>query len=406
MYGTFSRNYPGRYVYKTSSIFGTVQNTKTTTAAMHTYQYRAGNLTPLYFVKRKKKIRIPPTDSFNYITERKRGNNGWAKRTYNDYTKEVTTWTGDLDSIAGPVEPSYATFTPAQISALDNKAVLKLLGKAKDQKVNLAQMYAERRMSAQLIGDTASRIAKMLVNIKRGNLVRAAEAVGLAVSKRAARRNGTIREFEKRMANGVLELQYGWRPLLNDAFGSAELIAQKQFREVIGTVSTMDTLIAKYSTKVKDDSNYVNYDTVSSTLLIRYKVNFTNGDDIVHSLSQVGITNPALIAWELLPWSFVIDWFLPIGSYISSLDATKGLKFLDGTKSSQLIQKVERFYTRDFTAGINRYEDTGRCSKEKVTYTRTKLESFPSGQIPSFKNPLSFEHAINAIALLQQFRRK
>jgi hypothetical protein len=36
------------------------------------------------------------------------------------------------------------------------------------------------------------------------------------------------------------------------------------------------------------------------------------------------------LAWELIPLSFVVDWFLPVGKYLDSLNATKGITFLDG----------------------------------------------------------------------------
>jgi len=35
--------------------------------------------------------------------------------------------------------------------------------------------------------------------------------------------------------------------------------------------------------------------------------------------NDIGLVNPAAIAWELVPFSFVVDWFYPIGQYISSV---------------------------------------------------------------------------------------
>jgi hypothetical protein len=34
------------------------------------------------------------------------------------------------------------------------------------------------------------------------------------------------------------------------------------------------------------------------------------------ALRQMGLGNPASILWERLPYSFVIDWFIPIGNYL------------------------------------------------------------------------------------------
>jgi hypothetical protein len=48
----------------------------------------------------------------------------------------------------------------------------------------------------------------------------------------------------------------------------------------------------------------------------------------------------------------------------------------------------------------------GSIFAERITYTRTKLTSFPSQEIPKFKNPLGVEHALNAVALVRSAFRK
>lgn len=35
---------------------------------------------------------------------------------------------------------------------------------------------------------------------------------------------------------------------------------------------------------------------------------------------QLGLVDPATVVWELIPYSFVVDWFLPIGSYLENLN--------------------------------------------------------------------------------------
>jgi hypothetical protein len=42
------------------------------------------------------------------------------------------------------------------------------------------------------------------------------------------------------------------------------------------------------------------------------------------------------------------------------------------------------------------------ASAFKVSTNRSTLGGWPANEIPYFKNPLSFEHAANAIALLKQ----
>jgi hypothetical protein len=41
-------------------------------------------------------------------------------------------------------------------------------------------------------------------------------------------------------------------------------------------------------------------------------------------LAAVGLVNPAAVAWALVPYSFVIDWFVDIGGLISQFDGLLG----------------------------------------------------------------------------------
>jgi hypothetical protein len=126
------------------------------------------------------------------------------------------------------------------------------------------------------------------------------------------------------------------------------------------------------------------------------------------SLGAMGLTNPLLIAWELLPWSFVVDWFLPVGKFVENMDATAGLTFKDGYLTTyeviDSIGTVDGSYLSK-TSGVNNIK-RGIQSRKKVTVYRQKLTDFPSNPAPSFKNPVSLDHMLNAMALLSQtFKR-
>jgi hypothetical protein len=32
----------------------------------------------------------------------------------------------------------------------------------------------------------------------------------------------------------------------------------------------------------------------------------------------LGLINPAVVAWELVPFSFLVDWFIPVGKFLDS----------------------------------------------------------------------------------------
>lgn len=302
------------------------------------------------------------------------------------------------------------------ITKCENIAKTKLLLKIKDSKANLIQAYAESSQVQRLIGDTTKRLASMYVNLRRGNLAAAGADVGLRVSKRASTRfkqshsrAKTRAEIESLLANGVLAVQYGIRPLISDIIGTAELLAQKVSEEVVNSARNSHSMEFTESRSLRATSSYNAYEayTASAWCETRIKVRtsvgveYAKGSEVNHTLAQLGITNPLLLAWELLPWSFVIDWFLPIGNYISSMDATLGLAFRRGFVSTSY--EVTHIRNQVVTGGV---ESQTSSSYSQKSFVRTPLTSFPTSSPPSFKNPLSYEHALNGIALLVGIKNK
>jgi hypothetical protein len=125
------------------------------------------------------------------------------------------------------------------------------------------------------------------------------------------------------------------------------------------------------------------------------------GEPLKAFMTQIGFNNPINLLWEIIPYSFVVDWFLPIGQYLEGLTNFQGLTFIDGcetrfTRQSALFD-VYYYYEDNVQIDI-RY---GSYSRDDVLFDRLKLTSWPSMRLPSFKNPISTEHALNALALLR-----
>lgn len=319
--------------------------------------------------------------------------------------QSITERTGTTVSVGYDIPLSSLGIT-GQLAAQDNKAAVKLLDKIKSGRVNLAQVVAERSQTARLVGDTAIKIANSLRALKKGDIVSAARALGSAKPSRAVRRRtakqfrvaGPTADFTSR---SWLELQYGWKPLLTDVFGAAQALAELPYGASYNKVeagSTFTTHSELSGIALSTDSKLLGSGAVTYTRTVRYGCSFS-ADPLGKPLAALGLTNPALIAWELLPFSFVVDWFLPVGNYISSLDATIGCQFIDGYRS----EKVTVTSVSDTKS--NGYADEyflSRRTFKEMTFERTRLLAFPSPRLPSWKNPVSTTHALNALALLKQ----
>jgi len=319
---------------------------------------------------------------------------------------------GSFIQVAG-VLTSSSGVTPPELSALKSalnaQVTIKLLNSVKDQKINLAQAFAERAQTIQLLASTAIKLAKSFSALRRGNIVAAGKALGIRVSRRT-RQNYRIMRQEKPFdaaSNAWLELQYGWKPLLNDVYGAAEQAAILNGEKVVGRASVSHR--RKYNDVVRIQIPGLQGDAMASVqrqvdLEQKMTVYFEVNNSSLKTAAQMGLTNPLVIAWELTPWSFVVDWFIPVGNWLSSLDATTGTVFKSGTSTVVENHRYEGTLT-GFAPDSGNYwasrSGAGSYSFEQFALSRTLMGSYPSSKLPEFKNPLSTVHALNAIALLR-----
>lgn len=304
---------------------------------------------------------------------------------------------------------SFPGLSAGDLAALDAQARTRVLLEVKDQKVNAVQMYAERMQTTTLFANTAQRVVRAWESLRRGNWNGAAEAVNGKTSARKQRkyRKSFSKDPDTAVASGWLELQYGWLPLLNDVYGAAELIAQKQLREVRERVqksaSRTDYVYDKqtFAQGLANGSMFGAVKVIKRRTTVKYTLYYSTPDESIKTLAQVGITNPALIAWELTPWSFVVDWLLPIGNYLQSLDATLGLQFEKGCKTVHTQwDNTMNVFGGGYSCGLVR-NLMSYSTEKRVQIDRSTITSFPRVALPQLKNPFSPTHLANAMSLLR-----
>lgn len=383
--------------------------------ASRTIVSKSPSWTPNYAAVRKSGRRLKPLDYShtkivdNFQLGNRRVVTRWGPDTWVSETRTgACPWVGSSPALKGSFAGATAKAT--------TKAVTKFLLQLKDSKFNGVQAYAEADQVYRMVSKFAETTAKALVHLRRGRLKAAAGVVGLTVSERQATRyrrqyrdlKGPA-DIDKMLANGVLAIQYGVRPLINDVIGAAELYAQKRCSEVInqtrssGSYEFSDDWSFSDASGLKQTARYV------VRAQVTYASTFGKGSEVLHTAKQLGITNPLLIAWELMPWSFVIDWVLPVGNYLSSIDATLGLNFVDGYKSvkvssSEIWNQTIASPLPSKGNGTGTHE-VSSTSTFRTEFHRTVLTAFPMPELPNFKNPLSWEHALNGVALLAGFKK-
>jgi len=290
---------------------------------------------------------------------------------------------------AGPTEADFLVNDD-----LYNRTVMKALNNLKDQKVNLSQAFAERQQTVNLVASSAKRMAQAINDLKKLDYRKAASRFGL-----------TGKGKGKTIAELWLELQYGWKPLLSDIYGSAEQLAKSD------ADSKRYVVTAKASNREKDIVVYpINPHGIHYTGLLKrelgcyVRLDAYIDDPLLGTAAACGLTNPAQLAWEELPWSFVADWFAPIGTYLSTWDAPLGYAFRGGSVSTRRVNSFSGGLEREGwgLGGSFPYWYGVGASFFKKEVIRTPYGGFPVATFPGFKNPLSLTHMANALALLRQ----
>lgn len=107
-----------------------------------------------------------------------------------------------------------------------------------------------------------------------------------------------------------------------------------------------------------------------------------------------GLENPLSLGWEFVPYSFAIDWFVPVGDCLEAMTASAGLSFVDGyhSRTRYLHHACES-------------ERCGASEYEQWRFERQPYGDFPSGWKPyAVQNPFNTQRVGLAAALWSQVK--
>lgn len=274
---------------------------------------------------------------------------------------------------------SFGSDDNAKSQAL-TECLNKIGGKQTDVLTNLATL----RQSHSMIASNAVAIASALRAVRHGN-------IALAAKNLSGRRT---------MGGLYLEWQYGWKPLADDLVGAFNLFKGdassvdgrvKETRRITKQIShTQDTPHMGYKWSCEGKAIY----TCHLEGIIQ--------NNYLHAANTWGLTNPFFTAWDLVPYSFVLDWFMPVGNFLEACSAPIGLDFWAGYESHliEFTNRVEQVFS-DPKIEVN--SPFGGETKGRH-YARHALGAWPMPEIYT-KSPFSETHAWEALALLAQLRR-
>lgn len=270
-----------------------------------------------------------------------------------------------------------------------NACRTKALNKLQDQKMQLSVDLAEAKKTYNLLAETSTTLWKGLKYAKSGQWDRMVRELGLGYKDVYSGKASSKR---------LLEMQYGWMPLMGTIKGAWDLFSEQTqdkallIRAKAGHFSPFEFSGSKpaFDLEAKGKRFYT------------CRIAATIDSSFSRTIARAGLANPFQLGWELVPFSFVLDWGIPIGSVLEGMTASLGLRFVDGSISLYGEAECKTTPKGRTTSTYVRTVSGGTGATHRwMTFQRTGLTSFPIPGIYAKPMPFTTAHSITALALFR-----
>lgn len=302
-------------------------------------------------------------------------------------------WSWDIDTTydlipyIDPIDDYWlrSTYQPL-LTENENKLVLKIQAFG----TNMIEIYRTRKETIDMVTSTVKKLTYIYKSIRQRNFRNACNLMGISYRKPSKRNHNNP-------PGAWLEYTYGWSPLVSDMY----VVLNQTFPELRHYVfsrqrETLSLLLGEDSNKI---TKYEGQIRVSASCEV------VVNDSTVKAISYYGIDNPSLALWEAMPYSFIVDWFLPVGDYLQSLTAFNGISVRNFSHCISANYSATQTLKGDDPPTNMITLSNGSASMTGSTVYRYIGE--PAYRFPSLQNGLSLNRFATALSLLAvTFQRK
>lgn len=189
---------------------------------------------------------------------------------------------------------------PLSPEQLEQRALANL--DSRGDSTNMEMLTKDLVDAMHLTSEYAGRLLRAIPHLKKGRFSKAWKAFNS--------RNGQLQSNRKVISNEWLAFQWGVKPSIEAVINAYELATDSDEKRTFRITSTAGEQNA-YAYYYNSMTEYKQVGVREQSMkIIRYFRNISNRD--FASLWN----NPMTPAWDAIPYSFLLDWFAPIGSYL------------------------------------------------------------------------------------------
>jgi len=264
----------------------------------------------------------------------------------------------------------------------ENKALAKCLSKLKDGRANWGENLGEAVGTFRTLAGHTINFISALRAVKHGNL-------GLA-AKHLRNRRGSLRH----VADTLLEWKFGWLPLASDIYSTMNLF-KEQCKPAL--IMSAHSGFERRHIPILPKHGFERNGGVDLSGHSKLYGKVTNANTLAQKL---GLANPFSLGWELVPFSFVVDWITPIGSVLDSFVAPQGLDYIGGYSSARFEGEFSSEQLPDFANGWTKRSP--RLNEYRTfNLMRKSYDNWPTVGL-YVKSPFSLAHGVTSFELLIQ----
>lgn len=270
------------------------------------------------------------------------------------------------------------------------RALRSFYGRALDNS-GLGAAVAEGRESFQTIADRATQLDRAWLFCRTGRYKLMAQMLGVKLLRK---HRSKFRARSHQASSVWMEYWMGWAPMIGSIYDAIEVLDKpllpSRKESGGGSASWSDSGRTTGGTSMESWE-------VGGKSSCKYHAILTPKNSNAALASRLGLTNPYLIAWDMVPFSFLINWFVPLDSYFSSFSFSHQHDVRNFCRTSRREAKGSEFA---FLWGEPRWRNSS-----SVFWTGREIPALmPKPNPLDIRIPLqlSYSRAATAISLLIQ----
>jgi hypothetical protein len=181
---------------------------------------------------------------------------------------------------------------------------------------DLGTNLAERRQAMDMMTARLLQLGRFSRRLRKLDFVGAGRELG--ITKDSLPKG--LKPKAKAFSNNWLEYHFGWSPLVKDIGGAIDTL-----NKGIPPTRVRGSATVRFDTRVRDFGRPYNFSDYVQKVRVSMVADVTITNPNLWLANQLGLINPAALAWELVPFSFVVDWFGNVGNYLSSFTDFAGV---------------------------------------------------------------------------------